>query len=221
MPASVEVTTAVDENDGTTTSIDALIATPGGTGISLREAIIAANNTTGDDDITFAAALNGVEIDLMLGQMTISETLTITGNGATNTIVDAQAMSRIFDMDLTGDVTLDGLTLNNGHTTGSDGEGGAIRFLTTSGTLTIQNSTLSGNATDGEFADGGAIASTSGAVRVTNSTLSGNSTAGSSSDGGAIYSLSGAVTVTNSTLSGNSTALRIPPAVVSSVPWPR
>ena len=44
---TVTVNTALDENNGVTTSIANLIATPGGAGISLREAIIAANNTAG------------------------------------------------------------------------------------------------------------------------------------------------------------------------------
>jgi len=51
--ATVTVTTAIDENNGNTTSIANLIATPGGAGISLREAIIAANNTAGADRIEF------------------------------------------------------------------------------------------------------------------------------------------------------------------------
>jgi len=54
--ASVVVNTLVDENNGTTSSIANLIATPGGAGISLREAIIAANNTAGADTITFSVS---------------------------------------------------------------------------------------------------------------------------------------------------------------------
>ncbi|MFK8113887.1 MAG: DUF4347 domain-containing protein, partial [Rubripirellula sp.] len=49
--ALITVTTTDDENDGDTSSISALLASSGGTGISLREAIIAANNTAGDDTI--------------------------------------------------------------------------------------------------------------------------------------------------------------------------
>ena len=45
VPRVIVVTTASDENDGDTTNILTLLATPGGSGISLREAIIATNNT--------------------------------------------------------------------------------------------------------------------------------------------------------------------------------
>ena len=57
--ANVTVTTTADELNGNTASIAALIGTPGGAGISLREAIIAANNTAGADTILFNAATNG------------------------------------------------------------------------------------------------------------------------------------------------------------------
>ena len=49
--ATITVTTFTDENNGNTSSITVLQGTPGGAGISLREAIIAANNTAGDDTI--------------------------------------------------------------------------------------------------------------------------------------------------------------------------
>ncbi|MBK5965525.1 hypothetical protein CCR95_15875 [Thiocystis minor] len=52
--ATVSVTSTTDISDGNTTSISALITTPGADGkISLREAIIAANNTAGADTIAF------------------------------------------------------------------------------------------------------------------------------------------------------------------------
>ncbi|MEQ1902744.1 MAG: DUF4347 domain-containing protein, partial [Pirellulaceae bacterium] len=54
------VTNTNDTINGTITSVSALIATPGGDGISLREAITAANNTVGIDLITFNIAGAGV-----------------------------------------------------------------------------------------------------------------------------------------------------------------
>src|SRR5262245_43672579 len=84
-PAAVTVGNLNDVVNGTTTSIAGLIADPGPDGISLREALEAANNTAGADGITFRAGLNGV-LNLSLGQMTISDPVTITGNGAADTI---------------------------------------------------------------------------------------------------------------------------------------
>ena len=56
--AVVQVDTAADVSDGTTTSIAAPLAAPGADGkTSLREAIVAANNTTGADEVTFDPAV--------------------------------------------------------------------------------------------------------------------------------------------------------------------
>ena len=83
-PPVFEVTTATDESDGDTSSIAALIANPGGTGISLREAITAANNTPNNgspDEITFNIAGAGPQvIELNLGGLPgISDAITIDG----------------------------------------------------------------------------------------------------------------------------------------------
>lgn len=157
-----------------------------------------------NDTVQFAASTNGTEFDLILGEFSIVKDVEIQGNGASQTIIDAQLNSRIFNVSGVGtDLTLEGLTLKNGRVTG---DGGAI-YSSATGTsaITITNSTLSGNSTTGDFNQGGAVAARYGAVNVLNSTLSGNSTAGYQCDGGAVYAYSGAVTVTNSTFSGNST----------------
>jgi hypothetical protein len=189
-------------------------------GVTLRDAIQAANTNTsvngstagdpGADTVTFAAGLSGT-IPLSQDQLTISEPLTIRAPAPIT--IDAQGNSvllipRIFDItDTAGDVTLDGLTLINGKTTGNrdpmhpfTNHGGAI-YSASHGTLTISNCTLSGNKTMGTGVGGGAVFTLDGAVAVTASTLTGNS---AQYRGGAIYSNNGAVTVTNSTLSGNS-----------------
>jgi CSLREA domain-containing protein len=190
------VSTTIDESDGNFSSGD----------LSLREAIELANSSPETNSITFATSTNGTGFDLSLNEMFVTDTLTITGNGAANTVIDAQQASRIFNFS-SGDFTLNGVTLKNGKTTadGNGGGGGAIA-ASSSGLLTVQNSTVSGNSTAGSTARGGAIFAISGAVTISQSTLSGNSTAGSDADGGAIYAISGAVTISQSTLSGNSTA---------------
>jgi hypothetical protein len=169
--------------------------------VSLREAIANANGSVGSNTITFATSTNGTEFDLSLGEMFVTDTLTINGNGANNTIIDAQQLSRIFNFQ-SGDFTLNGVTLKNGRTIANRDGGGAIDS-SSSGLLAIQNSTLSGNSTAGNFADGGAIYTYSGAVTISQSTLSGNSTAGSDAAGGAIYTNTGAVSISQSTLTLN------------------
>src|SRR5262249_19297510 len=144
--------------------------------LSLREAVALANANPGPDTITFAAALSGVPIRLTLGEILITDDVTIQGLGADRTVLDAQGQSRHFRM-LTRDATLDSLTLTGGHTTEDFFGGGAVRFQGI-GTLTVQNCVLIGNSTQGTNAVGGAIyaLSTLGEVRVINSTLTGNST---------------------------------------------
>ena len=122
--------------------------------------------------------------------------------GAADDLLDDN--SRVINFSVaTGDLTLAGLTITGGRTTGVDEDGGGIRF-DSSGTLELNESTLSGNSTTGVSSSGGGIHSNFGDVSLVNSTLSGNSTFGIVSDGGAINTSSGDVSVINSTLSGNS-----------------
>lgn len=141
VPAVFTVTSlldTVDANDGV---------------LTLREAISSANADAAADDITFQPGLTGT-ISLTGGQMYIENPVTITGNGAANTVVDAQQRSRIFQINPTaGDVTLARLTLRNGKVPLGTFGGAAVLF-NSSGTLTVSESTLSDNSAD----DGGAIA---------------------------------------------------------------
>ncbi len=195
---TVNTNTDITANDGT---------------CSLREAIIAANTDTvsgaavgecaagnGTDVITFAA-----NYTITLGDQlpTVTGTITITGNGAANTIVQANAAAntatyRVFVVGGTGgNLTLDSLTVRHGRCNGSCANsaflGGGIL---NNGTLTVTNSTLSGNSAGA----GGGIEN-SGTATLTNSTLSGNSAI--NQYGGGIHN-AGTLTVTNSTLSNNS-----------------
>ena len=175
---------------------------------SLRDAISQANANSGADEIAFATSGT---ITLTSGQMAITDSLTITGNGAAATIVDGNLNSRIFDItDTAGNVTLAGLTLTRAMTTavGRFGQGGAIRSASY-GSLNINQCTVSGCSTTGLSACGGAISLTHGAITINQSTITGNSTKYTDVDGtaygGAIYSGGGAVTLRESALTNNST----------------
>ena len=131
--------------------------------------------------------------------------MTISGNGAARTIVQAStcnpvtlpgsctpATYRVFNVTSAGNLTLDGLTVQYGATSG---DGGGVF---NNGRLTVTDSTVSSNSASGK---GGGIFDASGyTLTVTNTTLSGNSAAG---DGGGIYNADGSLTMINSTLSGN------------------
>ena len=114
---------------------------------TLRAAISQANFNPGPDTIDFDTAVNGVEIDLAFGQMDITGSLEIIGNGAENTIIDARQFSRIFNiMDssppfagsppfggssvssvIPTDVTISNVTLKNGKVAFNSAAGGALR----------------------------------------------------------------------------------------------
>jgi CSLREA domain-containing protein len=196
----------------TVTSLADTLNAGASNGVTLRDAIQAANTDARVDGsvagvagvqnvIVFAPGLTGT-IKLGQGQLTISSTMEIDGLGAGKTIIDAHQNSRIFGItSAAGNVTLDGLTIENGIASDT---GGAIQ-VQSRGTLSILNSTLTGNSTTGETASGGAVCDWDGTLTVTDCTLTGNSTIGDNAYGGALYSRDGAMTVTNSTLSGNST----------------
>ena len=80
--ATVTVGTNLDVVNGDTSSIMALEMNDGGDGISLREAILATNNTEGADEIVFDFGHDGPEVILLTeGELQITDALTITGMG--------------------------------------------------------------------------------------------------------------------------------------------
>ena len=171
---------------------------------TLRSAIDQANTTPGDDEIKFDVATNGFEFDLGGTQFKITESLTITGNGATATVIDAQFNSRILDISGSAvNVSISGVTLKNGRVAGAGLQvGGAILFNST-GTLSISGSVLSANTVDdttGTDAYGGAVFVQGGSLTVFGSTISGNT----ADWGGAIYANGNSdVSITSSTVDGN------------------
>lgn len=211
--ASVEVLETRDMLTAFTVTTLADSVNPGDGVTSLREALTAANANAGGDSIQFAPNLNGT-ISLALGELVISDPVTITGNSPANTIIDAHGASRVFNLSSTaGDVTFDSLTITGGRTTGDGGEnaGGAIRS-DSEGTLSILNSQITGNGTtgNGSFgngASGGAIAIfPPTTLNIVNSAISGNSTTGVFAGGGAIYGFNGGtLTITDSSINDNST----------------
>ena len=142
--------------------------------------------------IDFAASANGT-ITLLsdLPQVTLTSSLTITGNGADSTIINGNSLGGLY---FTGSfpVAVSSLSIQNT----SAGTGGAV--YAKGGDVTVTNSTFSGNTAT---YSGGAILAFGGDVTVTNSTFSGNTA--TTLDGGAVYAKGGDVTVTNSTFSGN------------------
>jgi CSLREA domain-containing protein len=193
---------------------------------SLREAISAANETAEADTIvvpagTYMLSLAGAGEGLnATGDLDILQPVTISGAGASTTIIDGNGsvvMDRVVDVGATAPTTMSGVTIQNGI---SPQDGGGIRAsaaltlsdvivggntsttggggIATGADLTLTDVSVSGNASG---TGGGGIA-VSGTTVVTRTTFDGN-VAGTG--GGGITS-SGALTVTNATLSGNDAA---------------
>ncbi len=92
--ANVTVSNVTDVVNGDTTSIAALVASNGGDGISLREAVLAANSDPAADTIDFASSVTG-NIQLTnvghVGQIAINNNLTINGPGSSALAIQAFA----------------------------------------------------------------------------------------------------------------------------------
>lgn len=137
------------------------------------------------------------------GLPVIQANVTVNGSGDTITRAATAASFRFFEIAGAGNLTLNALTLSNGHASSGlgNGRGGAI-WLTGGGTaLTLNGSVLTANTAD---SFGGAIDNDSGTVSVNTSTLRNN---GAAAAGGAVFvnpfGGSGTATFRGSVVSGN------------------
>ena len=200
---------------------------------SLREAITAANSNAGADTIDFIGTFGAFEpIVLSLGELTITEGLTINGSTAfsLSVEVDGDDLSRVFNIDTTDAVTFIGVDITGGaavdgagiFNNGSDltyqfgiissnnatGSGGGI--FNAAGTVSIEQSNINDNTA---VRAGGGIEDQSNdanAITFTNGNLNGNSAtggvAGPGNGGGLHVTGSGNVTITNVSVTGNTAA---------------
>jgi hypothetical protein len=161
---------------------------------TLREAILAANNTPGADTINFDSSLAGTIITLNGPELPqITDDLTITGLGVGQLTIYGNDSSRIFDFGLGTTDTISGLFITHGNAD----RGGAIL---NGGTLTVRDCYLSSNSANN---NGGGIFNEAGSLTLMGSTLFGNS---ANADGGGIYN-EASLTVTSSLFFGNRAAV--------------
>lgn len=166
MLATVAVTTTNDVVDTVETDINNLAGNPGTDGfVSLCEAIIAANTTSGADTINLAAGAHTISLAgtaenaAATGDFDITESLTLVGvgqgtNPVTDTIIDGGGSDRVFQV-FSGvtavfqDMTIqNGTTFDNGTTTATALGGG---ILSTSANITLDNVLLKNNSANGTF----------------------------------------------------------------------
>ncbi len=171
----------------------------GGAG-SLRQAILDANDNSGNDTINFdSSVFSGPQtIILTSGELSVDDngSLTINGPGAYLLTISGNNASRVFSV--SGDLILNDVKISNGFISGESGGG----LLTFGGSLQINRCAFYNNVSGG----GGAIFSFANNLVINQSTFSGNQTQ-SGGQGGAILlvSVEGSTTtsITNSTFNGN------------------
>jgi len=149
---------------------------------SLRAAIGLANATPNvADTISFAAGVTGT-IPLTTGVIDVSDSLTITGPGASALTLNAGGLSRhlnAFNPMAPVNLTVSGLTFTNGLGAANGGATGSSISTTSDmaggATLTIRNCVLTGN-TDPNFSgnSGGAVRATNANLIIEDSQLSNN-----------------------------------------------
>src|SRR6266540_767746 len=192
---------AVDANLG-----DGLCATAAGE-CTLRAAIQETNALTGDDSITLPAGvyrltIPGADEDAAaIGDLDISDNLTLAGAGASRTSIDGNGSvtgDRVFHMLSAARVRISGATVSGGKAIGggpfSFSDGGGIY---NSGTLTMNKSSISGNT-----AKSGGGLDNSGKATINKSALSGNTATGQAAHGGGAYN-SGTLAINTSSISEN------------------
>ena len=210
-----------------------IVTTTDDSGIgSLRDVIATAQ---AGDTIQFDATLNGQTITLTSGELAVDKSVIIAGPGAGLLMVQRSTMAntpdfRVFEILPGRAVTIQGLTISNGHPPGGNPSEPGGGIYNNSGTLTLSDCTLMDNRADqaggGIYntgtltmsdctlirnrADevGGGIANRSygGILTMNNCTVSTNSAGngGLGGYGGGVFS-GGVMTITNCTFRGNTT----------------
>jgi hypothetical protein len=174
---------------------------------SLRDEIATAHS---GDTIVFAPSLRGQTIDVSSNapgfggsyELVIDKSLDIEGPGASNLAINGGNIARVFRVTAGVQVTLSGLTIENGNgrtgaydPTADDGMGGSILNY---GTLTVTGCLVSGDFVNSNAYYGGGIYN-AGTLTVSGSTVTHNIARYA---GGGIYN-AGTLAVLNSTVINN------------------
>lgn len=188
---------------------------------TLGDALAQAATNSGST-ITFAC-VGTSPFTIRVPQINVLNTLTIS-SPARNVSLDGGGRNRIFFVDKSGNLTLEGVTVTHGY---NETEGGGA-YVSGAGKLSIKGSTFIANASvgrsysyvpkaNGGNASGGGVYNNGGALIIDNSTFAGNMAVGGNGaglgvggngNGGAVYSVgtstqTATLTITNSTFSDN------------------
>ncbi|MCS5708999.1 tandem-95 repeat protein [Candidatus Berkiella cookevillensis] len=184
-----------------------------GDGLSLREAVILANNfdlfNDGIDDVIQLANGNYLltignlygsytaENNAHTGDLDILQNLTIIG--AQNTTINGGGIDRVFDVHNSATLELQDLSITGGSSLQSAVSAGGAIYLHSNSELIFSNVNIHNNT--GGYSGGGAVyAEVNTNISIENSNISNNSAPG---DGAGINSQGGNVSVENSIITGN------------------
>lgn len=202
----INVTTTNDTLDGdaNTTSLAALTLNPGADGkVSLREAIIAANNTVGADTVslaagTYALSRPGTNEDAAnTGDLDITDSLTINGAGANATYVDGGALDRVFEVHNGSIVSVQGVTIRNGA---APDYGGGLYISDAGAQVNLNGVVVTGNSAD----SGGGIYNVRSSLTAIDTAIEANTAV---DWGGGIYNERGTVSLDRVTIAANSAGM--------------
>jgi len=149
--ATVSVTTLSDTVNGDTGSVAVLLANPGPDGVSLREAILAANNSSPGTSITFHPSLAGQAVLLTavlpaITQDGISIDGDLNSDGVPDVSLDGSGLAAgIGLLVCSSDVSVKGVTITQFPASGIfvwSGNGSLVN-------VTVRDCTISGNGGDG------------------------------------------------------------------------
>src|SRR5262245_2172625 len=149
---------------------------------SLRQAILDANANPDADTITFDPTFFATPrtVTLTSGSLDVTESVTITGPGASRLTVSGNNASRVFNIanaNSTLTVSLSGLTVSGGMVNNGDGAG----IFISNESVTITDSVITGNTIPGtnqSYSGGGVATAGGGSLTIRNTTVSGNTSSG-------------------------------------------
>jgi len=225
--AELIVDTTADTVDGNTGSVALLVTNKGSDGkISLREAIIASNNTAGANTIalpagTYLLQRAGTDDNAMFGDLDINDDLTLLGESSDSTIIDAAGIDRVIHVRSGVSATLNDITVRGGILGPNSRGGGVLAELATSVVLNrvvvtanssyhgagvhnlgsnvvVNDSTISGNTAD----QGAGIYNDGGSTKLERVTITGNNST-STAAGILNYGMGATLDLVNVTISGN------------------
>ncbi len=187
------------------------VTSPGDTGKKGQLRYVIAHAKNGD----VVLIGKGVDPSLTQGEIKLTKSLTIKGNGARSTTISANQLSRVFLVPSKGKtsptIAVEDLTMTGGKTTDVVGTdvmfGGAL--IAFAGTVSLTDVTLTGNeafTNSATTAEGGAIANAGANMTLDRVTVSGNSAVNPAGGGGAVgggITTFSSMTIINSTIAGN------------------